>query len=281
FGDTAESLTGTVNGNYWASLLSQRLGYPVSPGEQYYAPGCTSTAQCVFPGATIPSRAWSTAAQRLLKYIPAPNSGDGQFSTGAFAQTVRDDKFSGRVDTNSRLGLLNGYYFFDDYKLDNPYPGQQGGANVPGFDALTLGRAQLFTFGDNTVFGANTVNEFHIGFMRNANDVGRPNGGLGVSLASQGFVTGPGTPGIVVLAAQLEPDRELWPPLGSHRPVVRAKQSDSNRRRRAAVDCLSGCAERTGLPDRSRHRPRAVTRPVWKYLSANRYGVLSRWGQDE
>src|SRR5213076_3167948 len=82
--------------------------------------------------------------------------------------------------------------------------GQQGGANVPGFDALTLGRAQLFTFGDNTVFGANTVNEFHIGFMRNANDVGRPNGGLGVSLASQGFVTGPGTPGIVVLAPQLE-----------------------------------------------------------------------------
>jgi hypothetical protein len=117
---------------------------------------------------------------------------------------VRDDKFSGRVDANSRLGLLTGYDFFDDYNLDNPYPGQQGGANIPGFDALTLGRAQLFSFGDNTVFDANTVNEFHIGFTRNANDVGRPNGGLGLSLASQGFVTGPGTPGIVVLAPQLE-----------------------------------------------------------------------------
>ena len=83
-------------------------------------------------------------------------------------------------------------------------PGQQGGANVPGFDALTLGRAQLFSFGANTVFGPNTVNEFHASFMRNANNVGKPNGGLGVSLASQGFVTGPGTPGIVVLAPELE-----------------------------------------------------------------------------
>ena len=204
FAGAADSLTGTVNGDYWANLLSQRLGYQVSAGEPYYAAGCTNPSQCVFPNAAIPSRAFSTAALRLLKYIPSPNSGEAQFSTGAFAQTVRDDKFSGRVDANSRLGLLTGYYFFDDYNVDNPYPGQQGGANVPGFDARTLGRAQLMTFGDNTVIGANTVNEFHAGFMRNANDVGRPNGGLGVSLDSQGFVTGPGTPGIVVLAPQLE-----------------------------------------------------------------------------
>ena len=204
FADSANSLSGTVNGAYWANLLSQRLGYDVSPGEPYYFAGCASPSQCVFPNANIPQQAWSAPAQRLLKYIPAPNSGDGQFSTGAFAQTVRDDKFSGRLDANSRIGLLTGYYFFDDYRLDNPYPGQQGGANVPGFDALTLGRAQLLTFGNNTVLGANTVNEFHIGFARNANDVGRPNGGLGVPLSSQGFVTGPGTPGIVVLAPQLE-----------------------------------------------------------------------------
>ena len=74
---------------------------------------------------------------------------------------------------------MTGYYFFDDYNLSNPYPGQQGGANVPGFDALTLGRAQLYEFGDNTVLGPNTVNELHVGFTRNANDVGKPNGGLG------------------------------------------------------------------------------------------------------
>jgi hypothetical protein len=204
FRGEAGALTGTVNGQYWANLLSQRLGYPVSAGQRYYTPGCATTVACVFPNAAIPLRAWSVPAQRLLQYIPAPNSGDSQFSTGAFAQTVRDDKGSVRVDGNTRLGLMSAYYFADDYRLDNPYPGQQGGATVPGFDALTLGRAQLLSLGTNTVLGSTGVNEFHASFMRNANNVGFPNGGRGVSLASQGFVTGPGTPGIVVQAPELE-----------------------------------------------------------------------------
>src|SRR5271154_108162 len=32
----------TVSGSYWAGLLSQKLGYAVSAGENYYTPGCTS-----------------------------------------------------------------------------------------------------------------------------------------------------------------------------------------------------------------------------------------------
>src|SRR5207244_3126665 len=143
--DIADALTGRVNGSYWANLLSQRLGYTVTAGEPYYTSACRTTVQCVFPGAIIPTRAWSTPAQRLLQYVPAPNVDASTLSTGAFAQTVRDDKGSFRVDANTKvLGLLTGYYFVDDYRLDSPYPGQQGGANVPGFDALTLGRAQLW-----------------------------------------------------------------------------------------------------------------------------------------
>jgi hypothetical protein len=140
----------------------------------------------------------------LLQYIPQPNSGDGLFSTSAFPNTVRDGKGSGRVDANSRLGFLSAYYFYDQYTRDDPYPGQQGGASIPGFDALTTGRAQLLTLSTTKAFGSNTVNEFHFSITRNANDVGRPHGGTGISLASQGFVTGPGTPGIVVQAPQLE-----------------------------------------------------------------------------
>ena len=204
FGDVADQLTGTVNGSYWASLLAQKLGYAVSSGEPYYLPGCGSTAQCVFPNAVIPQRAWSTPAQQLLQYVPTPNAGPSTLSTGAFPQTVRDDKGAFRVDGNSKFGLLSGYYFVDDYRLDNPYPGQQGGANVPGFDALTVGRAQLWSFGVAKTFGQNLVNDFHASLTHNANDVGVPNGGLGVKLASQGFVTGPGTTGIVPLAPQLE-----------------------------------------------------------------------------
>jgi hypothetical protein len=40
--------------------------------------------------------------------------------------------------------------------------------------------------------------------MRDSNDVGQPAGGVGPSLASQGFMTGVGTPGIVPLAPSIE-----------------------------------------------------------------------------
>jgi hypothetical protein len=199
--DAASSLTGDVSGSYLAGLLSQKLGYAVSAGEPYYRAGCTS-ATCVFPNATIPQSAWSAPALALLKYIPSPNVSSTQFSTAAYAQTVRDDKGSARVDANTRFGILSAYYFLDDYRLDNPYPGQQGGATVPGFDALTYGRAQLFSFGDAKVLGSGNVNEVHIGFLRYANVIGQPKGGLGVSSASQGFAAPP--TGIVVQAPQFE-----------------------------------------------------------------------------
>jgi hypothetical protein len=193
--DMASSLTGSVSGPYLASLLSQKLGYDVSAGEPYAA---------VFPNAVIPMRAWSSPGFALLPYIPPPNVGADQFSTSAYAQTVRDDKASGRFDANSRWGQTSANYFFDDYRLDNPYPGQQGGASVPGFDALTFGRAQLISLGDAKAFGAGAVNEFHLGYLRYANVIGQPHGGLGVSLAAQGFTSGAGTPGIVVQAPQFE-----------------------------------------------------------------------------
>src|SRR5580658_10281870 len=166
--DVASTLTGTVSGAYLASLLSQKLGYTVSSGEPYYAPGCTSSS-CVFPNAAIPKSAWSAPALALLQYIPSPNITTNQFSTSAYARTVRDDKGSGRLDANTRFGQLSGCYFLDDYDLNNPYPGQQGGASIPGFDALTFGKAQLISLGDAKVLGTGTVNEFHVGFLRYAN----------------------------------------------------------------------------------------------------------------
>jgi outer membrane receptor protein involved in Fe transport len=202
--DMANSLTGTVSGPYTANLLTQKLGYKVSEGEPYYTPGCTTSASCVLPNAIVPMSAWSAPASNLLKYIPTPNIGSDLFATSAYPETVRDDKGSGRIDANTRFGQINGYYFIDNYRLDNPYPGGQGGASIPGFDALTIGQAQMFTVGDTKTLGATAFNEFHLGFLRNANNIGQPKGGLGVSLQSQGFVTGVGTPGIVVQAPQLE-----------------------------------------------------------------------------
>jgi hypothetical protein len=202
--DMAQSLTGEVSGSYMAGLLSQKLGYAVSAGEPYYRMGCASASSCVFPNAVIHRSAWSAPALDLLPYIPSPNDGSDQFTSSAYAETVRDDKFSARVDANTGWGQISTYYFLDSYRLDNPYPQQQGGASIPGFDALNYGRAQFVSLGSTKAFGTSTVNEFHIGLLRYANVIGQPHGGLGVSLAEQGFVTSSGAPGFTVQAPQFE-----------------------------------------------------------------------------
>jgi len=196
--DQSAALTGSVSGPYFAQLLSSKLGYAVAQGEPYYTATCTAAnAQCVFPGGVIPQSVVSAPAKNLLQFIPQPNAGSGTFSTSSYAQTVRDDKGSVRVDRQTRWGEVMGYYFLDDYSLLNPYPTGQGGATVPGFNAQNDGRAQLAAVNLQTVLGATGTNLAHLSYMRNAAAAGQPRGGVGVSLASQGFVTGAGTLGIV------------------------------------------------------------------------------------
>lgn len=197
--DLSSSMTGTVSVPYFANLLTQKLGYAVAPGERYYASGCNSSAECVFPNATIPQNVWSAPAQRLLQYIPTPNSAAGTFSTSAYNQILRDDKGAVRLDADSRWGLISAYYFIDDFDLDNPYPVAQSGASVPGFNALTTGRAQLISLGDTKSFDTSAIDELHLSYMRDFTNLGQPVGGRNVSLASQGFVNADGTPSIVAL----------------------------------------------------------------------------------
>jgi hypothetical protein len=195
-------LTGTVSGPYFANLLTQKLGYAVHQGEPYYFNGCSptdaQTGQCVFANAQIPQSSWSVPAQRMLQYIPAPNTPNG-FATSSYNETLRDDKAAGRVDANTRWGLLSAYYFIDDFNLDNPYPTAQSGASVPGFDALTTGRAQLLALSDTKAINTTTVNEVHASYLRDITNLGQPVGGRGVSLISQGFENADGSASIVPL----------------------------------------------------------------------------------
>ena len=200
--DSASALTGTVSGAYWASALTSELGYPVTNGENYYVPGCTS-ATCVFPNAIIPSSAISAPAKALLKYLPPPNTVlDGQpfFETAAYNNVLRDDKGGIRVDGNSRAGMLSAYYFLDDYTQQCPYCF----ASLPGFGVLNFGRAQMINLSDITTQSPTAVNEFRLHYMRFANYAGEPVGGVGPSLSSLGFVTGTSTLGIVPLAPQFD-----------------------------------------------------------------------------
>ncbi len=171
-------LTGSVNGNAWAAQLSAALGQLVTPGEPY--------AQ-VFPAGNIPQAIWSAPAKYLLASIPQPNAGTAVFETASAAETLGDNKGGIRADWSSGKSVLTGYYFLDNYSLDNPYPTGTGGANVPGFDATSNGRAQLVSLEHTMTFGASMLNEAHLSYMRNANAVGQPRGGVGPTIAAQGF----------------------------------------------------------------------------------------------
>jgi hypothetical protein len=189
-------LPGTVNGAFLAQTLSKALGYQVNTNEAFYTPGCSTTAQCVFPNAVIPQTAFALPATRLMRYIPTPNIGANQFSSGAEKRRIHDDKGSGRVDLNTnKYGNFSFYYFADKYDLDDPYPSGLGGATVPGpngaFDALSNGLDQLLVVNNTKNFGSTTFNEAHIGVTRLNNNIGKPKGGVGVSLADQGISTGP------------------------------------------------------------------------------------------
>ena len=182
FSALASQLTGMVGGSYFAGVLSSELGYPVSSGEAYYAPGCTTPSACVFPNAMIPQSAFSAPAQALLKYIPTPTAG-ATFVSSANTEHLRDDLFSGRVDFSSnRWGTISAYYFFDDQTIHIPF----GTNNVPGFPTQNGGRSQLYTMADTKSFGPDALNEFHLSFNRHVYHNGQPLAGL-ATLSSLGF----------------------------------------------------------------------------------------------
>jgi Carboxypeptidase regulatory-like domain/TonB-dependent Receptor Plug Domain len=192
-------ITGMVRGgpgsNSMNAVLSQRLGYTVSSGEPYWVQGCNTLADaqsgmCVFPGAAIPQKAWSTAATGMLQYIPKQNGTNGNiptFTTSENNQVIQDDKIGERVDwRTSHLGSWVAYYFLDKASVTNPYPE----SNVPGFGSQTPTKVQNASLSNELTIGSSAVNEAQISFTRLANGGGTPTGGVGSgTLGKIGFQT--------------------------------------------------------------------------------------------
>jgi hypothetical protein len=199
------TLTGTVDGPYWAQVLSTRLGgQPVAVNEPYSFAGCATTAQCVFPVnpvtglATIPQSAWDTPSSHILSYIPTPTSSASSlnYSNNSQRSSVTDNKFGERVDfNNQRTGNWSWYYHIDNATVDSALAGF---ATVPGFPTITPSRAQEFVMSNTKTFGATAVNEARVSFFRTALHKDNPAGSF-ANLSDLGFVTGANTLGIVPL----------------------------------------------------------------------------------
>lgn len=199
----------TVNGTAWASQLSTQLGQAVTAGEPYFVAGCTTSAQCVFPNAQLPTTAFSPIARNLLKFIIPANgalnaSGTGTYTPPGQSSSLKDNKLSGRVDANSAFGYLTAYYYFDRYTSVSPYWASNAPL-YPGFSVGGAGQTSNINLGDTKTFGAASVNEFRIGYFRTNVTFNRPLGGTGVSLAGLGFASGAGgAPGIVAANPSVE-----------------------------------------------------------------------------
>ncbi|HEY0703204.1 MAG TPA: carboxypeptidase regulatory-like domain-containing protein [Candidatus Acidoferrales bacterium] len=199
FTGIANSLIGTtVNGAAWASQLQTQLGQPVSAGEPYYTPTCTTAAQCVFPNAQLSPADFNPISKNLLPYIQPAAAGTDTFSTSSGAIRLNDNKFSGRVDANTDFGLLTAYYYFDKYNRIDPYWASNAPL-YPGFSVDGRGLTQNINLGATKTLSSASVNEFRIGYFRLDAHFNKPQGGTGTTLAALGFASGAGgAPGIFV-----------------------------------------------------------------------------------
>ncbi len=193
-------VSGTVDGPYFASVLSERLGYAVTAGEPYFANAgstCVVTTQCVFPNSFVPTAALDPAAAGMLQYIPKPTT-QGIYFAGLNAGHLTDDRGGFRIDYNSPIGLLSWYYFMGDTNNTTAY----GSNNVPGFPTANVTNGKQFNLSLTTNFGSSAVNQFLFNFTRFVALSGEPLAGIAPGTLSQlGFVTNvpggitPGSPG--------------------------------------------------------------------------------------
>ena len=107
---------------------------------------------------------------------------------------LNDNKFSGRVDGNSRFGLLTAYYYFDKFDRIDPY-WPSNAPLYPGFDVDGKGLTHNINLGDIKTLSSASVNEFRLGYFRLNQKLNQPLGGKGTML---------GRPGICF--------RRWWPP---------------------------------------------------------------------
>ena len=154
-------LTGSVSGSHWAAQLSSRLGRTVTPGEPY--------AQ-VFPDGQIPQSAWSAPAKYLLASIPQPNAGDALFATAAAGRDLAGRQGRAARGLDARQGhadgLLLSRQLFARQSLSHRHRRRQR-ARLRRHQSTAARNWPAWTH--TVTFGAATLNEVHLSYMRNDN----------------------------------------------------------------------------------------------------------------
>jgi carboxypeptidase family protein len=163
---------GSINDDFVAQTLNGRPGCTAAIGGPIPLPsvvGAVSYAS-IFAGNVIPAACMDPVALNLLtQFVPTPNRPDGTFQASPVSRE-RTDQFTVKLDhrLNDKQNISVYYYFTDSNKFDPFSRFQAGGANVPGFGALTQERFQQWNVSHNWTISNNLVNEFRFTYFRQA-----------------------------------------------------------------------------------------------------------------
>ena len=195
-----------VNGSYWASVLSKRLGYNVQRERAIQPAELRQHGDLRFPGRSYSAARILAPARGTLKFIPLPNAGVNQFVTSGQNRKVIDDKAGQRVDIlTQRTGNWFVYYIFDDATVTNPLRRIEcSGISDSHAVARAAGSSEQYEG-----FRTTAVNDARLTFTRSAVITDQPTAGFG-KVRDFGFVTGLGTLGIIPSGP---PGYEALPPL--------------------------------------------------------------------
>ncbi|MHB8485882.1 MAG: outer membrane beta-barrel protein [Candidatus Acidiferrales bacterium] len=145
----------------------------------------------LFSTRVIPTQDFNTLSSALVtKYVPLPNQGTTDFT---FNPSSINNTKQYIFQVNQNLGQHDTLWFLGFLQSNtNPTTLPFTGSSLPGFASVSTTHDKQFTFAENHIFSANTLNEFRLGYTRLNFDAVEPQ--TPVLPSSLGFAITPQNP---------------------------------------------------------------------------------------
>jgi len=141
----------------------------------------------IFPTGQIPVGDFNPISQKLLAYVPVPNSPGGIYSFNPINAGSQDQGIIRLDHTFNQSNSIWFTAFFQDSPTTDTLPFT--GSTLPGFGDANILAGKQFSFDYTHTFSSTTVNEFRLGYLRSNDDYVEPQSSVSPStLGFQGIV---------------------------------------------------------------------------------------------
>ncbi|MGH9728763.1 MAG: carboxypeptidase regulatory-like domain-containing protein [Candidatus Acidiferrales bacterium] len=144
-------------------------GTPCAAGTPYgrlVSPsGTVLLSNALFTSGVVPTQDFNSLSTSLVaKYVPLPNQGASDYT---FNPTSINNTKQYIFQVNQNLGQHDTLWFLGFLQSNvNPTTLPFTGSSLPGFASVSTTHDKQFTFAENHIFSANTLNEFRLGYTR-------------------------------------------------------------------------------------------------------------------